>query len=313
MNRRWLKITLAFVALAVFAYVGRSYFGDMHRITDAHWLGVLGIALIHVLTLALQGWTFKCGLDALGESISDKESFHWSVFSSYANLLVPRSGFGTLALYLKKIRNTALADFGSVLLINAALFAFSAAAAAVIVLAISGWATGHHAPGWLLSGLTVLLVISGLAVSARWTIVELYRGPGCGFLHRLGRASAKLVASGNVWRLGVLHVTMMLLRAWRLQIAFWALSIDVNFSGVLLASVLGDLAFVIAVTPTALGFREAAIAFAAAQLGTSTSLAVSTAVFDRLVFSLTVVVVAKVLVIASLRKRTAASPTPRPT
>ncbi len=307
MNRRWLKILLAIVVVACFLYAGRGYYDQLYRIRDAHWLGILGIALVHMLMLWTQGLTLKLGLDVYDDSINEREGFALSILSAYTNLLLPRSGVGTVAVYLKRVRNTPLMDYSSVVLYNAGLFVFASSLVTGIVFGIDWLVLNHRPPTFLLVGLPILILGSGVAVTVHWKVPKNYQGIGTRFLNRLSSATLTLTHSGNVWRIGLLHFAMVLLRALRLQIAFWAMGVEVGFVGVLMASVLGDLAFVVAVTPAALGFREAAVTFVAAKMGTTTAVALSVAIFDRLVFSLTVVLLAQLTIALLARRRNQAA------
>ncbi|MGI9516209.1 MAG: lysylphosphatidylglycerol synthase transmembrane domain-containing protein [Pirellulaceae bacterium] len=300
-SRRTFKILLALVVVTCFLYVGRNYFGQLHLITHAHWLGVVGIVIVHLLTLWLQGLTYKWGLDSFDRSISDKESFVLFVISSYANLVLPRSGVGTTALYLNRSRKVPIIDYSSVVIYGAVLFVFACSAIGCFLFGLD-WLAQERAPAWwILLGLPAMLLASGLAILIHWRIPASYNGPGHLLFERLNHANSRLVTSGNVYRIGLAHFVLVFLRAFRLYIAFWALGIEVSFYAVLLTSVLGDLAFVIAVTPGALGFREAAIAIAAARLGIDAPIAISVAIFDRLVFSLAVAITAQLLIAFVMR------------
>ncbi len=203
-------------------------------------------------------------------------------------------------------------DYSSVVLYNAGLFVLACSTVACLVCGMDWLATGGRPPLYLLIGLPILLGGSAIAVTVRWTRLPHYRGPGASLLNRMAHASQRLAHSGNVYRMGLIHFVLVVLRALRLQIAFWAMHVDVGFFPVLLASVIGDLTFAIAVTPSALGFREAAITLVAAKLGTPISIALSVAVFDRLVFSLTVIVLAQLLLVFAVNRPDRQSVTPAP-
>jgi uncharacterized membrane protein YbhN (UPF0104 family) len=289
MNRRTLKIALGLIAIACFLYVGRRYFGELGQVKNAHWVGVVGIAVVHLLTL-------KWGLDAFDNSITERESFILFVISSYANLVLPRSGVGTTAVYLNRARKTSMIDYSSVVLFNAALFVFACSAMGCLVFGIDWLVTSQSPPWWIAFGMPAFLVISLIAIFFRWSLVSGYKGVFHSLVGRMAHANDRLSGSGNLKRIGLAHFVLVFLRAFRLYVAFWAMGIEVSFFAVLLTSVLGDLAFVIAITPNAIGFREAAIAIAASNLGVSVSTALSVAILDRLVFSLTVVIVAQLLI-----------------
>jgi len=310
MNRsRTIRIALALAAIACFLYVGRNYLDQLHRIVDANLAGICGIVIVHLLTLWLQGLTLKWGLDSFDQSISGKESFVLFIISSYANLLLPRSGVGTTALYLNRVRKSSLVDYSSVVVVNATLFVLACSAVACLVFGID-WSAQQTMPAlWLVIGLPTMLLISFAALTINWNFLQRYRGPGHSLVHRLNHAMNRLSQSDcrSIYRMGLAHFVLVFMRALRLYFAFWALGLDVSFFAVLLTSVLGDLAFVIAITPGALGFREAAVAIAATRLGIPVPLALSVAILDRLVFSSTVVVTAQLLIASGLTKQGAGS------
>jgi uncharacterized protein (TIRG00374 family) len=118
---------------------------------------------------------------------------------------------------------------------------------------------------------------------------------------RLARFLANL---GAAWRrlrgdhafalraLGVL-LAFSLLRALRLALAFGAIGASPALPGLLLASLLGDVMFLLALTPGALGLREAAIVTCAQLMGVGADESLAAAVLDRLVMTLVVLVAAQ--------------------
>ena len=59
-----LKSVLAFIALALFLVVGREYAGELPRIWQASFVGIGAIAVIHSVTLWLNGQSIAVGLKA---------------------------------------------------------------------------------------------------------------------------------------------------------------------------------------------------------------------------------------------------------
>ncbi len=300
--RRYIRWVLAAIVLSGMLYLGRDYLGEWHRIRDANLAGVLGIATVHLLTLWLQGLTVKWGLDSFDRSISQKESFVLFVVASYANLFLPRSGVGATALYLKRSGKSNLIDYSSVVLMSSVLFVFTCSGVACLSVGLDWLAQQTMPPIWLLCGLPALWLGSGLALTMRGVRFTHYRGPGSSLIQRLVNARTRMSASNSLWRMGLGHLVLVFLRALRLYCAFWALQIEASFFAVLLTSLLGDLAFIFAVTPGALGFREAAIGVAAYRLGIPVSAAISVALLDRLVYSLTVVIAANGLLALGWKK-----------
>jgi len=218
------------------------------------------------------------------------------MLSSYSNLLLPRSGVGLIAVHLQRSRKFSLAKYSSVVSFNAAMFVLSCGIAAMLAFAIDAAMNGRSLHIGFMISLSAFVSAGFVGIVYRWRVPVWYRGIGSRFLRRFSRASARLGKQSIIWRFALIHVAMILLRALRLYIAFWALGIDVNPTGVFMASVLGDLAFVVSVTPTALGFRETAITLVTTSLGTTTALALSAAMLDRLVFSVTTILAAQLIV-----------------
>lgn len=292
-SSRFLKILFGLVAIVCFLYVGRNYFDELPRILEASLWGIAGIVVVHLLTLWLQSLTLKWGLDAFDRSITEREGFALFVISSYANLLLPRSGVGTTAVYLNRARKISMVDYGSVVGVNAVLFVLACSVVSCFVFAADWYVQGTPPPLALVIAIPAFLIASWLAIRIDWRFLDRYKGPGNGLLKKLSHARVRLGNSKQIYRIGGAHLILVFLRALRLYIAFWAMGYEVSYFAVLLTSVLGDLAFVIAVTPNALGFRETAIAIAAVRLGIPVPAALSVAILDRLVFSGAVVVAAQ--------------------
>ncbi|HLL90611.1 MAG TPA: flippase-like domain-containing protein, partial [Tepidisphaeraceae bacterium] len=129
---------------------------------------------------------------------------------------------------------------------------------------------------------------------------------GVGFVHPRGngRLANRVRALTGPWRrmrtdwrgLGTIclvYAVVVLLRASRLQLSFWALGSDVSFAAALVASALADLAFILSFTPSGLGFREGAIVVTAGLLGVSRDACLAAALLDRIIWTAAVIVVAQ--------------------
>lgn len=292
---KYLQLAMALVVLVLLAYAGRTHLVELEKFRSARWLGVVGIAIIHTITLWLQGVTLRLGLAPFGSRISSGRGFTLSVMSSYANLLIPRSGIATTAALLKTKCQTKLADYSAVVLYNAGIFLFCSSSLASMILFATPAGEASRKLWWLWLCLPAFAVGSLVAIAFRWQLPQTSLGFVRKAVDRLNHASHLLTHPKSFWPLVGVHATMTLARAARLWVACWALSIDANPMGVLLASALGDVVFLFAFTPSALGFREAAIAFSAEAMNISTSAALSVAIFDRIVFSATVLVLAQVI------------------
>ena len=81
------------------------------------------------------------------------------------------------------------------------------------------------------------------------------------------------------------HALVLLLRAVRVQLSFYAVGHPVGFGQAFIASAAADVMFLVSITPGALGFREGGLVYAARVLGTSGDIALAAALLDRLVLT----------------------------
>ena len=217
--------------------------------------------------------------------------------SSYTNLLLPRTGVAGVAIYLKRRYGLRITSYLSlsvtVLLLSAVVCGL---VGAFVQLALA------QAAGGPLRGdvLVLFLGAASLATGALMLPPGLRSALPTRIFERLSGVHDAWQAMAGRWRaLGhimALHLAAALLRALRLQIVFAAVGVEIPYAVVLLASLLADLATLISVTPGGLGFREAALAYAASLLGVEPSLAILAALVDRLVWSGIVIVFGQVAV-----------------
>ena len=76
-------------------------------------------------------------------------------------------------------------------------------------------------------------------------------------------------------------------------VCFKALGEPVGLSEVLMISLLADLMFLVSITPSAIGLREAVIALGGTLLGVDPAVAVAAAILDRIVTTIMVVLLAQ--------------------
>ncbi len=306
--RRWLiRIGLAVVVLAVFAYVGRRFFDDLPKLRQAKPLGVLLIALIFIPTRILTSEIMRLGLRALGHVVSAYESFMVSLVNAYANLLIPRAGLGLPAVYMKMKHGVRIADFSGVQLVPMTVLQITTIGLAGVIVMLILHAQGRATT----TGVPLLPLFAALALGSlaavllpvgrprqdphRWQrslLPARFRERATAFLSRMGAAYQQLGRCGHTiaWSM-LLHAGVLVLRAARIHVAFWAMGQDVNFWGVFVGSLLADVAFFISVTPAALGFREGGVMLAAPLIGVTPDMAVATTILDRIVYSLVIVAI----------------------
>lgn len=289
-RRVWVvRLVVAAVILAALAVAGRRFYDELYRLRAAPPLLVLAIALLWLLSRYQAADVMRISLRALGHRIGRYEAFMLQMVQSYGNVILPRSGIGAVGLYLKLRRGAPFADLGAVQVLPMTLLQ-------VFTIGVIGLAcqAAMALPGGAEPDRFATIVFA--AVAAGCTVLLLVPVPGGGsgggsgggrvmrFLARLSRAWQLLGRSRALLaRVVATHALMLLGRALRFVVVFAAVGEDVPFAGALAASLLADLAFVAAVTPAGLGFREAAVVYSARMMGTTGDIAMAAAILDRII------------------------------
>jgi uncharacterized membrane protein YbhN (UPF0104 family) len=277
-----LKIVIGLLLLGVLVFVGRRHFGKLRLILDVSPFWVAAMAGLYLVTRLLNGEIVRLTGKALGKKLKRSECFFLVMVMSYQNLIIPKSGLTAPAIYLKHKYGLKLSHFTSFLLpttiLQLACFGLTGLAAQIYLV----WCCQVPLQpalvlffGFLFLGNAGLLFIP-LRVPAGWQN-RLGR-----FLNRFSEAweqlrnNRPLIVKVIGWQL-----VIILLRAVRLQVAFWALAANVSLSVALIVSLLAQVALFISLTPGALGFREAAIAYGGYLLSVPSDLAVAVGLLDR--------------------------------
>lgn len=294
--------------LVPLAYLGRRYYGELHRLRDAPPGLIVAMIACYLATRALNGQVLRVCMRALGYAVGFAEAWMLVILTSYANLLVPRVGIGMPAVYLKATHGVPFTDFGAQSLIATMLQLVTiglVGLACEVVLALS---YGARAP-WPITLSFVAVFIVGIGtVFIRVPTGREPSGRIARVLQRVGEGWAKMGKPRTVLIAAAWNVPMLLLRAWRVQMSFYAVGQPVSYPAALLASLLGDLAFFVSVTPAGLGFREAAISYSAPLLNTTPDVALAASILDRLVWSMVVILIAQVGMVRMIRPALRRSP-----
>ena len=286
-SQPWLRHarTLAtLLVLAALCALGLRHAGDLDRLASARLLPVAAMAACVLGVRALHSEIIRRTLAELGHPLPAFEVFGLSMLAAVPNLLLPRTGFGALGVALRTRHRVPLAISASLVLPLAVLDLIVVTAAGLAVQAAAFGFAQPHAP---LVGATFAAVL--LATCASLSLRVRVRIPFAparvqSFLERLGAAWTQLRASrGFVLRACALLVAISALRVLRLWLAFRALDFSPDFAGLVVASLLGDVMFLFALTPGALGLREAAIVYCAGLAGVTQGASLAAAVLDRLV------------------------------
>lgn len=300
--RRWAGTVLAIAMTLVFVIAGSRYLGELHRLREAHWGGICLMAVAYLASLWFQSGTIRTGLAAFGRDIGRLESFGLFAVASAINLVVPRSGIGSTAIYLSRVRKVPVVEYGSVVLYNVCLFVLTSSVTGLLAFGAYWLVTGNAPPTIVAWVFPVAALASSSALCFRWQVPTHWTFPGTGLVRRITIAVCRLGGSREVVRMALLHFVLVSLRAIRLKLAFMAMGVETGIVAVVMASVLADLMFIVAITPGAIGFRETAIALSATWLGTTVPVAVAVAVLDRIVFSLCVLSLAQFFWAGMIRK-----------
>jgi len=278
--------------LALLVWLGFRHAGELDRLASADPLWVAGMALSVVAVRVIFSELTRHTLAALGHRIGSFEIFALTVLSAVPNLLVPRSGFGALGMALRARHGVPLATSGSLLL---PLTVLDLLVVAALGLAVQAMQIGFERPHSGLIAVTFAAVFAAAGVALFLRVQVPFAPPVLArFLANLGNAWRRLRRDrGFALRAIAMLLAITSLRALRLELAFGALDVSPHLPGLLLASLLGDVMFMLALTPGALGLREAAIVYCAQLMGVTPAASLAAAVLDRLVMTLVILVTAQ--------------------
>jgi uncharacterized membrane protein YbhN (UPF0104 family) len=296
MNRsRLLRFAVGVAVLALLAWFARGYIGELRRLPSVSPSLVVAIFALYLAMRALNGLMMKLALAALGYVVSLGEAVMLAILTTYANLLLPRAGLGLPAIYLKTRRDVSYADFTSQAMIVTTLQMGCIGACGLVCQGVLAATTGVRFDPLVAALFVFSLVVGVAAPLVKPTFVPHSTERVGNFLHRIAAAWTRIGSSrSTVVALLLGNVPMLALRAWRLQLSFYALGVDVPYLGAFVASLLADLLFFVSITPGGLGFREAAITYSSTMLGTDPGVALTASILDRAVWTAGVILVAQV-------------------
>lgn len=288
----WFRLAIAIGSLALIAYFGRHYLGELDRLRQAHVLLLPIILVLYFAARAVTSELMRFGLRILGHPIPFGEAMMLTVLVSYTNLALPRAGWGPTAVYLKRMYRVPLAEFGSILLPLVAVQIPCIGALGLLSQFLLASQRGiAFDPTSSLVFATCLAAGVGLPLFGL-RIPSSRSGRIAAFLRRFSDSWRRLAASPRTLCIVIAgQIAVLLLRAIRLDVAFTALEQDPPFWGVCVASLLADVIFILSITPSALGLREAAIAYSSEAMGIPASMALVVTILDRLTWVVGVVVV----------------------
>jgi uncharacterized membrane protein YbhN (UPF0104 family) len=298
-RRRLFRAALALGVLATLLYVGRRYTDELGRLAAVSPWAVLGVVALYLPARWLSAEVMRRALASLGHALAAGEVLLLTFANSYVNLVVPRAGLGMPAAYLKLRRGVPVADVSAVQLVGMTLL--QATCIGLIGLACLALLPTPPAPGavpvdgWIY-GVFAATAAGTLALLLCPVRVAAHRqGKLASFVRRVLESWRRLARDARgVATILVIQAAVLLLRGARVQLCFYAIGQPVGYLPALAASLLADVASLVGITPSGLGFRETAIVLASGVLGTSRDLGLAAAVLDRAVTSGVVIVVGQV-------------------
>ncbi|NLF17130.1 MAG: flippase-like domain-containing protein [Lentisphaerae bacterium] len=315
----YLRAAIGAVMLGLFAYLGRRCFGQIHLLREAAIGWVLLNAALFLVTRYVNGEVMRVSLRQVGHRLGHGEAFMLNLIMGYTNLILPRAGLSAPIAYLRLRHGVSYAQF-TALAMPMVLLQF--VVQGLLGLGACLWAVTQGETTWArqsaLVGLFALVALGAIGMMCiHIPVPDRWQGRLAGFLRRVNAAWFILRENPRfVLHILLLQFVVAWLRAWRMQTAFLAVGMSIGLAPVLISSLCAQLALVVSLTPGALGFREAAIVYAAARYTGDPELAFNASVLDRLVMTLLLVVVAQVglvwLVRPALREAAAATPSEDP-
>jgi uncharacterized membrane protein YbhN (UPF0104 family) len=253
------------LTLGLFVYFFVTNPAIRHTLASTNAWTILVIAALYgLLTLCLV-WVYDVTLRLCGKRLDFKENFQLTCYSSIANFFGPlQSGPGVRAAYLKQKHQVKLRDYTLASLVYYAMFA---SVSAVFLLIGSG-------RYWPLAAVFLICVIGGSG-----TVVWLAK-----------RQFTRKYESSLALRPRLL---IELFVATLLQLFVWAIIFYVELSAIHTGASLtqavayggaANFAVFVALTPGAIGFREAFLAFTQRLHGIDTTNIVSASLIDRAVY-----------------------------
>jgi uncharacterized membrane protein YbhN (UPF0104 family) len=263
--RRYAAPVIIILTLGLFVYFFVTKPAIRHTLASTSPWTLVGIgALYGVLTLCLV-WVYDATLRLCGKRLAFKEQFLLTCYSSIANFFGPlQSGPGVRAGYLKQKHDVKLRDYTLASLVYYAMFAITSATFLLI-------GSGRY---WPLALLFLVIVTVG----------------SCGFVWVTKR---KLTAKyESDLRLPV-ALLIELFVATIIQLTVWTIIFYVELSAIHSGASLtqafayggtANFAVFVAMTPGAIGFREAFLAFTTKLHGIGTTSIVAASLIDRAVY-----------------------------
>jgi uncharacterized membrane protein YbhN (UPF0104 family) len=312
-GERCIRLLLAAVILALFVFAGMKVLSDPRFLevfadlkhTNPVWIAA--IAGVYLASSFLNAALTRIVVNRLDYRVTVSQAFAAFMVRIYGNLLIAKAGIGMSAAFMRVRYGVRIADFGS-MLVGVTILQFLCIglwglAGQVLLLSFAGvpldWLIAGTFAGCAVGSTACLLVPAGIFRFMPWRIAGFLRKIDAG----IGQVRSGSRRAAGILALMALQSAVIALRAVRLWLAFAAVGMEVAPVGLFVSSLLGDIGLLIGVTPMGIGFREAAIGYSARLVGAAVPTAVAVTLVDRVIWSVTVLVVAQFILLGSLSKR----------
>jgi uncharacterized membrane protein YbhN (UPF0104 family) len=313
------RLVLAALVLALFAVAGMKVLSDPRFLgvfadpkrTNPAWIAA--IAGVYLFSSLLNAELTRVVVNRLHYRVRMGQAFAAFMVRMYGNLLFAKAGIGMSAAFMRVRCGVRIADYGSMLvgvtILQFLCIGLTGIAGQFLLLAV------REVPLDLFIAAAFAGCIAG-SCACLMLPVSAFRFLPSGisrFFRRIdegiGRIRSGSRGETGILTLLVLQTVVIVLRAVRLWLAFAAAGTKVDPIGLFVSSLLGDIGLLIGVTPMGIGFREAAIGYSARLMGAAAPTAVAVTLVDRAIWSVTVLVVAQILLLGSLSKKHPVNPT----
>ncbi len=252
-----LKMIASLIMVVVLTWFVLNHAHELRVALQLHPLVIAGILGLFVAMRASAGQAIRLAVRTRGITISMGEGAMLGLWIAYGNLWIPRAGFGLPAIYMNKRYQLDYLVFGGLVVPFVLIQVGCLGALGLVAVSLAG--SSH-----------VGVVQAVFATCAVIGVVTPYLGRSLkpNPEHWLGKRLEQFAATwqalaadrSRLAQIVAWQFAVLLLRAARLYLLFTALGHSPSWAAVLSASLLSDVAGLVAITPGALGFREAALA-----------------------------------------------------
>lgn len=287
--RKFLSTAVFLVCLFFLYFYVKDNLSDFTKISEISLPYVLLIGFLSLTTLVTNGLFLKVLTSDFGIDLNFFEYVSVSIITSFGNIFLPmKGGAGFRAVYLKSHYDFDYSYFLSSLAANYLISFNITSVAALACLAVFYFYSGAFS-------FPVVLVFVGVASLTSWAIFSSPPALEWVPLHRTREKVKQVVSGWHIIRkshktlsllclLSALNLFLGATCTWLEFAAFRMTDPSGHGIGFLQATIftaIGSLAFLISITPAALGIKESVLMFSSQFLGISPSQALAVSLLDR--------------------------------